>query len=327
MALDISVIVPTYNRADLIVETLESILQQSYKAAEVIVVDDGSKDDTAKVVRKFGSAVQYIRIDNSGECKARNVGVAASKCSWIAFCDSDDLWRPNKLMLQAGLLEKVPGVEYSFTNFQTVVDGRWSAPTKFDTSPAGYWNIPRRDIAGNVFVVDVAMNDRLLVHQPIFPSTVLIKRSFFEAVGRWREALGRTPSVDLEFHFRCVSSKGIGVVSESVVGIRKHESNFSGDTLRTTLGEIQILRYLLANNPVAKDHATSIKREIRIRSIAAAEAAFAAGKLSEVAPILSLVPYSQRNWRLQVKSLIAATPGGFGSWLQRRAVAARRSPP
>lgn len=323
MALEISVIVPTYNRADLIAETLASILKQSHKPAEIIVVDDGSRDNTEAIVREFSSQIKYVRIDNSGECRARNVGVSAASAPWIAFCDSDDLWHPDKLLLQTRLFERASDVEYSFTNFKTVVDGEWSGTTKFDTSPTGYWDLPRREIADGTFVVQAPMCACILRHQPIFPSTLMMKRSFFDRIGQWRESLGRIPSVDLEFHFRCVSQPLIGVVSTPVVGIRKHASNFSGNPLRTTIGEVEILRYILSNVPAAREYEGRIREEIVVRSARTAEDAFAIGDLELVRQLLESVPYDQRSWKLRVKSHILQLPEPVGQFLQKRLVRAR----
>src|SRR4051794_8595591 len=94
-----TVVVPSYNRCDLIGETLESILLQHLPAAEVIVIDDGSTDETKAVVAHFGARVTYRKIPSSGVQVARNVGIQMARTLWIALCDSDDLWRPDHLSL------------------------------------------------------------------------------------------------------------------------------------------------------------------------------------------------------------------------------------
>ena len=98
----ISVIVPTYNRADLISETIESILNQTYKYFELIIVDDGSTDNTEEVIRKFkDSRIKYIKTDNwGGPARPRNTGIKKTKGEYIAFCDDDDIWLPKKLEKQ-----------------------------------------------------------------------------------------------------------------------------------------------------------------------------------------------------------------------------------
>ena len=106
----ISVVVPTYNRASLIGETIESILSQSYPPAEVIVVDDGSTDATESTIRSFPSTVKYYRIENSRTPAARNFGVSQAASPWIAFCDHDDLWTRDKLANQIALHHEL-GIE------------------------------------------------------------------------------------------------------------------------------------------------------------------------------------------------------------------------
>lgn len=313
MDIDISVVVPTYNRAGLIGETIDSILSQSYKPREIIVVDDGSTDATESVVARYQHAVKYLRILNSGECRARNVGVDATSSDWIAFCDSDDLWHPDKLLIQANLLAAATDVKYSFTNFKTVVDGVWSTATKFDTSPPGYWDMPRQQIGSHGYIVENPICERLLVHQPIFPSTLMMHRSFFEFVGRWCEPLGHTPSVDLEFHFRCTAHARIGVVTTPVVGIRKHDGNISGDNTKMTIGEIVIRRYLLEHNEVAQRVSGAIHSQINQRTMSAAEGLFGLGHFEEAHQLFHSVPYRDLSLKMHVKNIVAQLPDSFRS--------------
>jgi glycosyltransferase involved in cell wall biosynthesis len=88
----ISVVIPTYNRAPLIRRAVESVLGQTVKAAEVLVIDDGSKDDTGEQVKVFGDAIRYIYQTNAGASESRNRGVREAGNPWVAFLDSDDVW-------------------------------------------------------------------------------------------------------------------------------------------------------------------------------------------------------------------------------------------
>lgn len=114
----ISVIIPTYNRASLLSRAMESVLGQTWKDLEVIVVDDASQDDTAQVVAACTDPrVRYIRLEkNSGACVARNTGVAEARGEWIAFQDSDDLWLPEKLEKQMAYLVQT-GADVVFCAF------------------------------------------------------------------------------------------------------------------------------------------------------------------------------------------------------------------
>jgi len=117
----VSVIVPTYNRAYLLGEAIESILAQDITDCdlEIIVVDDGSKDNTQEVVRRYGDRVRYIRQENQGAGVARNRGVDEARGDWISFLDSDDRWLPYKLSLQFKVLEHFPGSKIIHSNFHT----------------------------------------------------------------------------------------------------------------------------------------------------------------------------------------------------------------
>src|SRR3989337_795696 len=91
---------PTYNRARFIAEAVESILEQTLPPIQVLIIDDGSTDDTSELCAAFGEPVSYLRRENRGVAGARNAGIAAAEGDWIAFCDSDDLWKPHKLEVQ-----------------------------------------------------------------------------------------------------------------------------------------------------------------------------------------------------------------------------------
>jgi len=93
----ISVVIPTYNNASLVVEAVESVLAQTYERSELIVVDDGSTDDTAERLARFGDRLRFIRQENHGVPTARNAGIRAGQGELVAFLDSDDLWLPRKL--------------------------------------------------------------------------------------------------------------------------------------------------------------------------------------------------------------------------------------
>ncbi|MCX6033075.1 MAG: glycosyltransferase family A protein [Chloroflexi bacterium] len=108
----VSVIIPTFNRAGYLIEAIESVLAQSYRPIEIIVVDDGSTDGTAEeIVSHFGAAVRYAWQLNQGASVARNAGIALAQGDLLAFLDSDDLWEPEKLTLQVATLITNPDTE------------------------------------------------------------------------------------------------------------------------------------------------------------------------------------------------------------------------
>jgi glycosyltransferase involved in cell wall biosynthesis len=122
--ISVSVIIPTYNRVKLVTKAIDSVLAQTYKDYEIIVVDDGSTDDTGKLLaERYETRIRYIYKANSGCAAARNSGVNASRSELIALLDSDDIWLPKKLELQLPLMSN-PDVVLSYTNsmFDTCSD-------------------------------------------------------------------------------------------------------------------------------------------------------------------------------------------------------------
>ena len=96
----ISVIIPTYQHADFLGDAIDSVLAQTYKDYELIIVDDGSTDGTREIVAAYGNQIKYIYQDNRGLSAARNTGILASKGEYIGLLDADDVWLPNKLEME-----------------------------------------------------------------------------------------------------------------------------------------------------------------------------------------------------------------------------------
>ncbi len=117
----ISVVIPTYNRARVIRKAIDSVLQQTRPADEILVVDDGSRDETGKVLVSYGRRIRVIGQANLGPSAARNRGLREAKHDIVAFLDSDDAWLPRKLEIQCPLMEN-PQVVLSYTNWQEAKD-------------------------------------------------------------------------------------------------------------------------------------------------------------------------------------------------------------
>lgn len=111
----ISVIIPSYNSAEILPDAIRSVLSQTRAPDEVIVVDDGSHDDTAAVCERFDGAVLYVRQRNGGASAARNTGIERSGGDWLAFLDADDTWDSKKLELQIAALEENPEADFAVT--------------------------------------------------------------------------------------------------------------------------------------------------------------------------------------------------------------------
>ena len=104
MSTTVSVVIPVYNSSEYIARTIESVLAQTHKPDEIIVVDDGSTDETRQKVTQYEPKVKYIYQTNAGTSAARNTGIKTSSSEWIAFLDADDEWLPEYLQKQLALL-------------------------------------------------------------------------------------------------------------------------------------------------------------------------------------------------------------------------------
>jgi glycosyltransferase involved in cell wall biosynthesis len=115
--LNISVVIPTYNRCSLVVRAIRSALQNIEPGDEILVADDGSTDDTPQLMTQFGDSVRYLRLPHRGAGATRNAGIRAASNSLVAFLDSDDEWMPRKLSMQRCFMQSCPDVLFSATNF------------------------------------------------------------------------------------------------------------------------------------------------------------------------------------------------------------------
>lgn len=119
----VAVVIPAYNAGDFVAQTLQSVIDQTHKALEIIVVDDGSTDETASICRRFAAAdprIQILSTENRGVAAARNTGIEASKADYIAFLDADDLWHPTYVERMLSALHPLPaswGAVYALHRF------------------------------------------------------------------------------------------------------------------------------------------------------------------------------------------------------------------
>jgi len=120
---DISVIIPVYNAERWIGHAIPSVLNQTVMPAEILVVDDGSTDGTARASQKYGAAIRYFYQQNSGPAVARNLGIDQAESEWIAFLDADDEWLPHKIESQLRILKRNPDLKWCSSAYEEVSNG------------------------------------------------------------------------------------------------------------------------------------------------------------------------------------------------------------
>jgi glycosyltransferase involved in cell wall biosynthesis len=175
----VSVVVPTYNRAWCLAEALDSVLAQDVAGVELIVVDDGSTDDTPQLLAGYGERIRVLRQENRGVSAARNAGIAAARGGLVAFLDSDDLWLPGKLRAQVDFFAAHPEALVCQTEELWVKDGRRVNPGRRHRKRGGMIFEPSLELC------------------LVSPSAVMMRRELFERVGHFDEALPACEDYDL----------------------------------------------------------------------------------------------------------------------------------
>ena len=193
----VSVVIPTYNRWPMVGEAVESVLAQTYRHFELIVVDDGSTDATTDELARCGSAIRLVSRPRKGVAAARNFGVSIATGRYVAFLDSDDLWLPKKLAIQAGFMQENPSVEICQTEEIWVRHGMRVNP-----------KAKHRKMSGDIF-------RRTLELCLVSPSAVMMTKNLFVAAGGFDESFPVCEDYDL--WLRIAADRPVSLVPQALV--------------------------------------------------------------------------------------------------------------
>lgn len=175
----VTVVVPTFNRAHFLPECLDAILAQSFTDFDLVVVDDGSQDDTGRVLSAYADRIAVLRQPNLGVSAARNAGIAKARGLYLAFCDSDDCWHRDKLKRQMELFAAVPDAMLCYTDEVWIRNGRRVNPCKHHHKESGW------------------LFARCLELCIVSPSSVMMPQEFFRRVGLFDERMTVCEDYDL----------------------------------------------------------------------------------------------------------------------------------
>ncbi|MBL7075079.1 glycosyltransferase [candidate division KSB1 bacterium] len=193
----VSVIIPTYNRAPLLSQAMESVLEQSIKDFELIVIDDGSTDDTREILRPFLPRIQYFFQQNQGISVSRNKGIQISRGEYICFLDSDDSWHRHKLRRQLGFFPRNPDAWVCYTDEVWIRGGRRVNPKRRHQKYSGW-----------IF-------DKVLPLCIVSLSSAMMKRELLARVGPFDESL--PVCEDYDFWIRVASCYPIHFIPEPLI--------------------------------------------------------------------------------------------------------------
>jgi glycosyltransferase involved in cell wall biosynthesis len=208
----VSTVIPAHNSSAFLGDAVESVLAQTFLDHEILVVDDGSTDETPEVAATFGDKIRYFRQEHSGPAAARNNGIAESKGRFVAFLDSDDIWLPEKLEKQLAMFESDPGIGLVTTNHQGFTAEGECPPWK----SKGPRLFGERNVATAIFL-----------HSNIGTPTVMVPKRVLDEVGGFEEGL--QIGEDDNLWIRIAASYRVALVEDVLVRIRLRSDSITRD--------------------------------------------------------------------------------------------------
>ncbi len=237
----VSVIIPVYNGELYVAKAIESVLSQTCPPEEIIVIDDGSTDDTPRIMERFGSDITVKRVENRGVSNARNVGLAMARGEAIAFLDHDDVWFRRKLEKQIELMRKFPEAGMVCCNYLVRYERFKNRLVRHYSTLQNYRKLNfNRPLKAHPF--------KLLVEGNFIgtPSMVLIKKEVVDQVGLFN--LTYQVGEDLDYFLRAALFTNFALLSETLSYKRTHHSNVTNDAVRFYESHREVLSQAIAEN-------------------------------------------------------------------------------
>lgn len=251
----VSVVIPTFNRAHFLREAIDSILAQSVPVYEIIVVDDGSTDETQSVVKAYKGPVRYLWQKNQGPSAARNHGIREAKGDWIAFLDSDDLWVPRKNQIQTEFLQQNPHLDFVFGNLSNFTESHASEEPEILNDAVHQYLVAHATDLKDLF-------QKLLICNPIPTPTVVFRRSCISQAGFFDETMRHCE--DYDYWLRFATCCRAGFIDQILVKRRMHDTNEIKAQESVYAGTLKVLR-----NWSKKEDLASEVRQTLLQRIAA----------------------------------------------------------
>lgn len=306
MTNSISLVIPTYNRADLIAETIASALGQTRAFSEIVVVDDGSTDDTAAVLATFGEKIRVVRLSNSGVQVARNKGVEAASGDYVTFCDSDDLLDPRFVETVGAWLLSHPDVDAVYTNIVKFTD-QCADPDDFSGAPPRFMEGAKTE--GEFFFDIPDLYLRLFTVHPFYIAGCTVRTAFFRSIGGFDVRFKGIGAEDGEFTLRAVSQGKTAYCRTPLARVRRHGGNDSADPLHMIIGSAHILEYAAVHHLHAQSYSPALRAEMGRLRLQAVDKEFSKGNFERAKEIFKLDFHQSTGLKFHVKKTISHLPG------------------
>jgi glycosyltransferase involved in cell wall biosynthesis len=223
--MQVSVIIASYNYGHLVGEAIRSVQEQTFHDLEIIVVDDGSTDDTQEVLASIQEPrLRVKRIPNGGESVARNTAMEWARGKYLAFLDADDRWRPTKLERQVEMMESEPDLGLTFTNFLRFGPDGYFPNSQFDFIPQllAVPNRQSREGGGHVITADAFTSLIGISNFTALPTTVMVRADRVRGIDF---PPGMRLCADLHYMLRVYARVTAGYITESLAEVRRHGTN------------------------------------------------------------------------------------------------------
>lgn len=247
-----SVIVPVYNGEKFVCDAVESVLSQDYRDFEIIVVDDGSTDNSNDKLKKFGSKIKLIKKQHGGTPSgARNYGMCFAKGEMVAYLDHDDLWKKEKLDIIAKAVNRFEKCDFFFSDFcRSEVDiNKFYALSNSQIFSFIYNEIRGQfyEFQKEFFIEKEKMFELLLKTYPVYPSTMVVRSRLFKEIGQWNENLLIKGNEDFEMNLRSSLKSDFCYIDRCLVTVRRHGKNLSSNNISQREGDIRVIEHLIEN--------------------------------------------------------------------------------
>ncbi|MFO0811527.1 MAG: glycosyltransferase [Gemmataceae bacterium] len=261
----VSVVMPVYNGSRFLRQAIDSVLGQTYAPTEIVVVDDGSTDDSPVILTSYGDKVRAIRQQNAGVSEARNTGVRNARGEFVAFIDQDDWWLPTKVARQVELFAADPTLGLVHTNA-----GLFDAPSGAFIEG---WHYASRSglLVGRCY-------DQLLLSNAIFNSSVMVRKAVLDAVGGFDTDIRRNTLQDYDLWLRVAKHSPFAYIAENLIVYRLHPEQGLWKVRDSLVEELRLLERVvgeadLVATPAMRQRLVSLLDQLSIAQLDARDRA------------------------------------------------------
>ncbi|MDR3706547.1 MAG: glycosyltransferase family 2 protein [Paludibacteraceae bacterium] len=300
------VVIPAYNASLFLAETLDAIAKQTLQPNKVIVVDDGSIDNTYDIACRYAPMVSCIQVDNGGQGLARRIGIEKSSSDWIALCDSDDVWNADHLERRADLIASYGDAVFTYSDCFSFGPMSEENHNLSSEAPSGWhedWETDKQELFFRLRDPYRAF----LKFNPAFPSGMAFRRNAYHKMGGFLPKYSRWSGEDAEFTRRFLLLPDISVVGDAnqTWGYRRHVNNFSKDQWKNIYSKAQILTEHVNERIIPDKYLDDVSREIDRALVRAFDQAYWSHSKDGVIEVWGNLPIRLKTLKRKIKYYIS----------------------